>query len=70
MLKLYVKARMAAMKARKWLAEKQEGMSMIEYVVLGAFIVLFLVGAAVIVGPKLKDFATNTIDDIISGSGR
>jgi len=28
------------------------------------------VGATVIAGPRLKDFATNTIDDIISGSGK
>lgn len=52
---------------RRWLAEKQEGVTALEYAVLAAFIVLFIVGAAVVAGPKIKGWMNETISDIVSG---
>lgn len=39
----------------------RKGLTAIEYGVFAAFIVLMLVGAAVIVGPQLKTWITSTI---------
>lgn len=50
---------------RMWRSLREEkGLTAIEYGVFAAFVVLLLVGAAVIIGPKLKVWITGTIDCI------
>lgn len=44
---------------------RQEGMSMIEYGVLAAFIVVVMAAVAVAAGPKLRDFTKCGINEII-----
>ncbi|HLO03569.1 MAG TPA: Flp family type IVb pilin [Symbiobacteriaceae bacterium] len=39
----------------------RKGLTAIEYGVFAAFIVLMLVGAAVVIGPQLKTWLTGTI---------
>lgn len=46
----------------------EDGMSMIEYGVLGAFVIAALVAAAVTIGPQLQNWIINTVNDIISGT--
>ena len=46
----------------------ETGLTAIEYGVFAAFVVLALVAAAIIVGPKLRDWIILTIDCIIGGA--
>lgn len=52
-----------------WLRlNEEDGMSMIEYGVLGAFVIGALVIAAVTIGPQLQNWMIGTVNDIISGA--
>lgn len=42
----------------------RRGLTAIEYGVFAAFIVLMIVGAAVVIGPQLKTWMTGTVDCI------
>lgn len=48
--------------------KEEAGMSMIEYGVLGAFVIGALVVAAVTIGPQLQNWMIGTVNDIISGA--
>lgn len=67
MVAMYVRARNGAARLGRRLQEEQKGMTMIEYGVAAAFLVLALVGAALIVGPELTTWLTTTIRNIING---
>jgi Flp pilus assembly pilin Flp len=66
LLSLWCRTQIAARRLR----EDQAGMTMIEYGILAAFVLLLLVGAATLIGPQLKTWITNTISNIINGNGR
>lgn len=70
MVGLFVRVQNGAARLVRRLREEQEGLTMIEYGVTAAFLVLFLVGAAMLVGPKLATWIDATIDRIIGGQGR
>ena len=42
---------------------------MVEYGVAAAFLVLFLVGALMVVGPQLRNWIIATMNRIVSGQG-
>jgi Flp pilus assembly pilin Flp len=66
---LYVRCHTAVSRAVRRVREEQAGLTMIEYGVAAAFLVLALVGAAVLVGPQLKNWLVNTVNDIVNGRG-
>lgn len=45
----------------------RKGLTAIEYGVFAAFIVLMIVGAAVVIGPQLKTWLTGTVTCITKG---
>jgi len=69
MVGLYVRARVAGWQVLHRLHSEQDGLSMIEYGVMAAFLILCLVGAATIAGPALKQWILDTIEKITSGRG-
>lgn len=64
MLWLFVRTSNAWHRARQWMRE-ESGLTIVEYGVFAAFVVLLLVGAALLVGPKMKDWVVDTVDCII-----
>ncbi|HWI52474.1 MAG TPA: hypothetical protein VNT01_10085 [Symbiobacteriaceae bacterium] len=69
MVQWYVRASCGIQRAVRRLRKEQEGLTMIEYGVAAAFLVLFLVGALMIVGPQLRTWITTTMNRIINGQG-
>lgn len=65
MLSLYVKVR----ESMRSLVQKQEGLTVLEYGIFAAFVLLFIVGAAIIVGPQIKGWIVGTITSITGGKG-
>jgi Flp pilus assembly pilin Flp len=57
MLRTYVRLQTAWLRLRR----AQQGLTAIEYGVFAAFVVLMLVGAAVIIGPQLRTWIENTV---------
>lgn len=69
-MELAVRMQCALMRLSRRIREQQQGMTMIEYGVAAAFLVLFLVGAAMLVGPKLVTWIDQTVTNIINGNGK
>lgn len=51
-------------KAWSRLRRDQRGLTAVEYGVFAAFVVLLLVGAAIVIGPKLQKFMVDTVNCI------
>lgn len=69
MVQMYVRVTNGAHRFVRRLRREQQGLTMIEYGVTAAFLVLFLVGALAIAGPQLKTWITTTINNIVTGHG-
>ncbi|MDF2628846.1 MAG: hypothetical protein K0R39_2677 [Symbiobacteriaceae bacterium] len=69
MVQWYVRANCGVQRVMRRLRKEQQGLTMVEYGVAAAFLVLFLVGALMIVGPQLKNWITVTMDRIVNGRG-
>jgi len=52
------------------LVREEDGLSMLEYVMLAAFLLLVLLGAVTLVAPELRDWVEETMNDLMSGKGR
>lgn len=69
MVELYVRAQNGFWRLGRRIREEQQGLTMIEYGVAAAFLVLLMAGAALTVGPELRDWLVETVCDIINSSG-
>lgn len=52
------------------LVRDKDGATIVEYVMLTAFLLLVLLGAIMIVAPQLRDWAIETFENLIDGRGR
>jgi Flp pilus assembly pilin Flp len=69
MVRWYVRASCGVQRVVRRLRKEQQGLTMVEYGVAAAFLVLFLVGALMVVGPQLRDWIKATMNRIVSGQG-
>ena len=69
MVQSYVRASCGVHRLVRRLRKEQQGLTMIEYGVAAAFLVLFLVGALMVVGPQLRTWIQATMTRIINGQG-
>ena len=67
MLKMYVRVQNGVQRFVSRLGSEQKGLTMIEYGVAAAFLVLVMAVAAFAAGPKLSKWIADTIDNIIKG---
>lgn len=65
-------ARLIACVCTAWqrFRKRQEGLTMLEYGALAAFLLLILVSAVTFVGPQLRDWLIDTMTDLMAGRGR
>jgi Flp pilus assembly pilin Flp len=69
MVRWYVRAMCGVQRVVRRLRKEQQGLTMVEYGVAAAFLVLFLVGALMVVGPQLRNWIIATMNRIVSGQG-
>ena len=69
MVRWYVRASCGVQRVVRRLRKEQQGLTMVEYGVAAAFLVLFLVGALMVVGPQLRAWIIATMNRIVSGQG-
>ena len=68
MVRWYVRVSSGVQRLVHRLAEERQGLTMIEYGVAAAFIVLLIVGVLAGVGPSLATWIRNTLNSIMTGT--